>query len=151
MFCLSSSSFAGALTGVLLALTTSNAAMAAPLNFAGPAVVAPTTLITEVRYRRRIGRHYGRRNDAAGAAVLGLFGTVLGAAIANNGYNNYSYQSYGYPNDYGYGPGYGSAGAYGYGSGRSSTPRHGFGGRGRSAHAGLVGGHGRRLYSQVGN
>ena len=47
----------------------------------------------------------------AGAQVS----AALGAAIASNRYDNYSYYSYGYPNGYGWSPGYGGVLAYGYG------------------------------------
>lgn len=106
---------AGALATLLLTTAPSHAA---PVNLVGQAVLAPLAPVIEARVRVR--RHVRRQNGPGPAAVLGIFGAVVGAAFANNRYENYSYQSYGYANDY-YAPGYG----YGY------APHYGSGYRGR--------------------
>ena len=125
MFCSRQSTIAGALTGALLVLSACDVATAAPISFAGPAVVAPQTMITDVRARARVRRHYRGRSGVGPSAILGMFGAVMGAAALANSYDNYSNYSYGGLNNYGYSPGYG--GCYG--------GRGGFGG-GRGGHAG---------------
>ena len=102
---------AGALVGAALVLSPIGAARAAPMGVAGHNSMTRPSMITEVRARARIRR--GR--SAVPGAALGLFGAALGAAIASNRYDNYSYYSYGYPNGYGYSPGYGGVPGYGYG------------------------------------
>ena len=118
------SRMAGAFAGAALVLSTSGAAIAAPTSIAGKGVVAPPSVIADVRYRGRVRRGGG----AVPGAVLGLFGAALGAAVAGNRYDNYSYYSYGYPNGYGYAPSYGGVPYYGGG-------QPGFGGR-RGAYGG---------------
>jgi hypothetical protein len=110
---------AGAFAGAALVLSASGAAIAAPMPIAAASVVKSPSLATDVRARVRARRG----GSAVPGAVLGLFGAALGAAVAGNRYDNYSYYSYGYPNGYGYSPGYGGVPAYGYG-------RPGWGGRG---------------------
>lgn len=98
MFRSKQSCVVGALTGFLLTLSVPGLATAAPINGGGVAIATPQVPITDVRYRRAIPP----------AAVLGLFGAVLGAAIANSNYDNYdnySYYAYGQPYGYGYGGG----------------------------------------------
>lgn len=101
---------AGAMTGLMLFLSgyAVAPAIASPIHVMGSDVMRSQQLATEVRHRRPIRKYrYGRRSDAAGqAAVLGLFGALVGAAVANRGHHNYSYYSYGSPSDYGYAPYY---------------------------------------------
>ena len=101
-----------AFAGAALILSTSGAAIAGPMTFAGKGAIASPSLVTDVRARVRARRG---SSSAVPGAVLGLFGAALGAAVAGNRYDNYSYYSYGYPNGYGYSPGYGGSPAYGYG------------------------------------
>ncbi len=129
------SCIARALTGVLLALSPLEAAMAGPMSLAGSAVVAPQTVIADVRYRGRARHHYRRRSGIGPSAIFGLFGSTMGAAALANSYDNYSSYSYGGMNNYGYSPGFG--GGAGFGRGRGG--RGGFGG-GRGGHGG-GGGH----------
>ena len=88
-------------------------------------------MITDVRARARVRRHYHGRSGVGPSAILGMFGAVMGAAALANSYDNYSNYSYGGLNNYGYSPGYGGGGGY--------AGRGGFGG-GRGGHAG-GGGH----------
>jgi hypothetical protein len=104
----------GVLAGCLLTLSITAAATAMPINLIGTAT--PQTLMTDVRYRRSIPP----------AAVFGLFGAVLGAAIANS--NNDNYDNYSY---YAYGPSYSG----GYRGGVGGRGRGGGGHAGGAAHA----------------
>jgi hypothetical protein len=140
MFRSRQSTVAGALAGVLLLLSACEVATAAPISFAGPAVAAPQTMITNVRARARVRRHYHGRSGVGPSAILGMFGAVMGAAALANSYDNYSNYSYGGLNNYGYSPGYGGGGGGGGGYGG----RGGFaGGRGRHAGGGGHAGGGR--------
>jgi len=91
----------GALTGVMLTFGAPDLAAAGPMSFPGAgAVTSNTSAIVEVR-------HY-RRYSPAPAIAFGLFGALLGSAIANSeydNYNNYDYYGYGGPS-YSSGPGY---------------------------------------------
>jgi hypothetical protein len=135
---------AGALTGVVLVLSACDVATAAPISFAGPAVVAPQTMITDVRARARVRRHYRGRSGVGPSAILGMFGAVIGAAALANSYDNYSNYSYGGLNNYGYSPGYGGGGGYGGrgGFGGGSGGHAGGGGHGGGGHGGHAGGGG---------
>ena len=133
------SCIAGALTGVLLALSPLEAAMAAPMSLAGSAVVAPQTVIADVRYRSRARHHYRRRSGVGPSAIIGLFGAAMGAAALANSYDNYSNYSYGGLDNYGYSPGFGGGGGFGGGRGFG-----GGGGRGAGGHAGSGGRGGHR-------
>jgi hypothetical protein len=64
--------------------------------------------------------HYDRgRGDAGAAVAAGLFGLVLGAAIASSSHHDYDNRDYGYGGS-GYGGyGYGGSGYGGYGYGGS--------------------------------
>ena len=89
---------AGALTGVLLAFGVSDLAAAGPMSFPGAGTVTPqTSPIVDVRYYHRY--------SAAPAVAFGMFGALLGAAIADSQYDNYDYYGYGGPY-YSGGPGY---------------------------------------------
>jgi len=98
----STAAFAG-ITGLLLAMTS---AIGAPAIF--PSHEIATGRAPVVQARARVARHV-RQSGPGPAAMLGLFGALAGAAISNNRYENYSYQSYGYANDY-----YAPRGSYGY-------------------------------------
>jgi len=127
--------YLGAAVGCLvLPLTALDVANAGPIAVVRGSVLSPSDsdqspsdLITDIRYRRPI-RH---RRGVGPAAVLGLFGAVLGGIAASQRYDNYSYDSYGQPYDYGYSPGYVSGPIYRGGAGRA-----GFGGRGGGARGG---------------
>jgi hypothetical protein len=93
------SRFAGALTGVLLAFCAPGLAKAGPMSFPGAAIVTPQAPIVDVRYYRRY--------PAVPAIAFGLFGAILGAAIADGDYDNYDYYGYGGP---GYSGGWNGAG-----------------------------------------
>ena len=97
--------------GAALIFCESGVAFAAPMPSAAASTMTSPSLVVPARARVRARR----RSSAVPRAVLGLFGAALGAAIASNRYDNYSYYSYGYPNGYGYSPGYGGVPAYGYG------------------------------------
>jgi hypothetical protein len=91
-----------ALVASLLAAPSVETANAAPLSVAGPSIVQPESQVDQVKYRavrRKVVRHRGRRGVGPGA-VLGVFGAVVGAAIANSRRNDDYYY------DRGYGPGY---------------------------------------------
>ena len=117
MFRSRQSTVAGALAGVLLVLPACDLAAAAPISFAGPAVVAPRTMITDVRARAQVRRHYRGRSGVGPSAILGMFGAMAGAAALANSYDNYSNYSYGGLNNYGYSPGFGGGGGFGRGRG----------------------------------
>ena len=76
--------------------------------------------MTAIRYRRRVVR-----NAPGAAAVLGMFGALLGGAIAADRYNNYSNYTYGPSYDPGYrdGPVYAPAPFYRGGQPRFRGPR----------------------------
>jgi len=89
---------AGALTGVLLAFSVPGLAAAGPMSFPGAGTVTPhPSTIVDVRYYHRY--------PAAPAIAFGLFGAVLGSAIADSQYDNYDYYGYSRPY-YSSGPGY---------------------------------------------
>ena len=119
------SRMAGAFAGAALVLSTSGAAIAAPTSVAGIGVVSSPSDVIDVRARGRVRRGGG---NAIPGAVLGLFGAALGAAVASDRYDNYSYYSYGYPNGYGYAPSYGGVPYYGGGQRGFGGQRGGFGG-----------------------
>ncbi len=75
--------------------------MAAPTSVITNSVVMPASDISLIRKRRVV-----RRSSVGPAAVLGLFGAIIGGAIANDRYDNYSNYSYGDPYGYSYSPGY---------------------------------------------
>jgi hypothetical protein len=100
-------SIAGTLAGACLGLAPATPALAGPTNLAQLDTYAPHFAVMDVRYRR-VAR---RSNGGIGpAAVLGMFGAIVGTVIANdryNNYNNYSYHAYGRSDDYGYRRDYG--------------------------------------------
>ena len=124
-----------ALVSATFTFSTVGGANAAPTTIASGALLSASSPVTEIRYRRRV-----RRGGIGPAAVLGLFGAVLGGAIANGGYDNYSNYSYGAPNDYGYAPGYVPAPVHGGGGGRVFSGRGGGGHFGGGARGGGGGG-----------
>lgn len=136
MFRFTQSTIATALTGLLLALSACDIATAAPMSFAGVAVVAPQTVLVDARARVR--RHYRGRSGVGPSAVLGMFGAVIGAAALANSYDNYSNYSYGGLNNYGYSPGFG--GGYGGGGGFDGQRGGRAGGGGHFGGGGHVGG-----------
>ena len=115
---------------VALMMVPMGAVEAMPLGIAGASVTTLESSILDVRYRRPI-----RRRAVGPAAVMGLFGALIGGAIASSRYDNYS--------DYSYGPSYGYYGSPGYvgnpgysgvrpqrgGGGRAFSGGRGFGGR----------------------
>ena len=129
------SRIAGALTGVLLALSPLEAAIAAPMSLAGSAVGAPRTVLADVRYRGGVRHHYRRRSGIGPSAIFGLFGAAMGAAALANSYDNYSNYSYGGMNNYGYSPGFGGGGGV-CGGGRGGFRGGHGGGGGGGGHAG---------------
>ena len=137
--------FIGALTSVALTFSGIGLAEAAPVRMAPSATLAPESSITDVRAKRVVRHRAVRRNNNAGAAaVFGMFGTLLGAAIANDRYDDYSYYSYGYTNGYGYAPSYSQGPVYrgnvrGYYG--QQPGRYGYGG-----HRGTIGGAGPCLH-----
>ena len=89
---------AGALAGVLLAFSVPDLAAAGPMSFPGASSVTPqTSTIVDVRYCHRY--------PAGPAIAFGLFGALLGSAIADSEYDNDDYYGYGGPY-YSGGPGY---------------------------------------------
>ena len=118
------SCLAGAFAGAALILSTTGAVIAAPTSVAGAIIVSSPSGLVNVRAQV----HARRRGNAIPGAVLGLFGAALGAAVASQRYDNYSYYSYGYPNGYGYAPAYGGVPYYGGGQRGFGGPRGGFGG-----------------------
>ncbi len=147
--------------GVVMTLATIDLTQAAPIRMQGVSTIAPDSLITDVRVRHRrhyrhYYRHHRRYNAAIPGAVLGLFGAALGAAVANDRYEEYPGYSdgYGYDQGYGYGynpgyvyaqPSFGGPGGYiggghrGYGGHFGRGPR---GGGGRAFVSGAHHGHG---------
>lgn len=105
---LTSRRIAGALTGLTLGLSALafTPAIAAPTLVASAAVINPQSLVSEVRHRRSVqrNRRIRRSNNNGEAAILGLFGALIGASVAHRGYDNYSYHSYGPSGYYGYAP-----------------------------------------------
>jgi hypothetical protein len=137
MTALKCSRLASAFAATFLSLAMPMGASAGPMSFVRSETAQRSPLIEEARARvihRRV------RRSGVPQAVLGLFGAALGAAIASDRYDNYSYYSYGYPNGYGYNPGYVGApgragGARGhFGGGRGASPGRGprGGGAGRA-------------------
>ena len=104
---------------------TLDAASAGPIGVVGTSVLSPSSAITSVRYRWPI--HH--RRGVGPAAVIGMFGAIRGGVAANQRYENYSYDAYGQPYDYGYAPGYFSGPAYHGGGGRANFGGRGGGGR----------------------
>ena len=92
----------------------------AALTFGG-AVIAAATPAEADRYRgRHHHRHHGGGNDVAVAAIAGIAGLAIGAAIADGGRSRnsgYYSRSYPYRSGYGYDPRYDtySGGYYGRG------------------------------------
>jgi hypothetical protein len=116
MFHFRPSYVAGALTGVLLAFSVPGLASAGPMSFAGVTTVTPqTSTIVDVRYYRRY--------PVAPAIAFGLFGALLGSAIADSDsdYDNYDYYGYGGP---GYVGGWNGAGHRGGHQRRIIEGRH---------------------------
>lgn len=144
MFSSNKRRLAGALSGVLLALSLPGVAIAGPMTFPTGTVLLEPAPVTQVHYRRPV-----RRSGVAPAAVLGLFGAVLGGMIANQRYDNYSNYAYGQPYDYGYAPGYVARPIYRGGGGRAFGGRvraggsaaHAHGGAGRAGRGGAHAGH----------
>lgn len=115
----------GLVAATALIASVSGGAVAAPLGFASGIVASATNPLPIVDIRARARQRVRRgSNGAPVAAVLGLFGAALGAAVASDRYNNYSYGAYGYPGGYGYAPGYGYSPGYGV------APSYGFGNQG---------------------
>ncbi len=98
-----------ALTSALLVRSAPDSATAMPAGMLSAPAASLPPLFQDVRYRRPVRR--SRSNG--GAAMLGLFGAVLGGVIANQRYNDYSDYNYGPRNGYGYAPNYDHGPAYG--------------------------------------
>ena len=136
------SSVAATMAGVVLALALPASAVAGPMRVARSAIISPSTGAMEAVYRRP-----ARRHGVGPGAVLGLFGAIVGGAIASQRYNNYSSYAYGSPNDYGCAPGYLGGPCFAGGGGRGGDARRvghagggrisreGVGARGGGAHA----------------
>ena len=89
--------FTAALAAILLVGLLPQAATAMPVTAGTGVVFAPQSALTVIRYRRRVVRR-----APGAAAVLGLFGAILGGAIAADRYDNYSNYTYGPSYDPGY-------------------------------------------------
>lgn len=100
-----------ALTSLVLGFTANDVANAMPVGIPAQIGMAVQSPVVDVRYRRT----HRRRADNGGAAVLGLFGAVLGGVIANQRYNDYSDYNYGQRYNYGYSPNYVYGPSYGGG------------------------------------
>ena len=111
----------GAAAGLIALLTTLSSpceVAAGPVGLSQPNSVTIERLTLDARARTAHRRGGVRQSGPGPAAVLGLFGAIVGGALANsNRYENYSYQSYGDANDYGYGRRYGGPQNYGRGYG----------------------------------
>ena len=73
----------------LIGLSTGEVATAAPLSMPAASVLSPAVHVEQARYKARpVQRRPVRRRrhggNAGAAAAIGVFGTVLGAAIANS-------------------------------------------------------------------
>lgn len=102
-------------------------AEAAMMHAPPPGVVQQQQSSNIQLVRHRIVHHkvYRRRARGVGpAAVLGLFGAIVGAGIAQQRYDSYSYGAYGQPY-YSYGqPNYYYAQPYGYAAPHPYMRRH---------------------------
>ena len=127
---------AGTVACLIFTACNSESAFAGPIRVVRSDLLIESSMATEVRYRRRV-----RRGAIGPGAVLGLFGALIGGAIASSRYNNYSDYAYGQPYgyDYGYAPGYSGGAVFGGGrvrNGGARGPRFG----GGVAHIGRAGG-----------
>jgi hypothetical protein len=107
---------AATFAGSALTMPAVDMAVAAPLSVAPASVVQGGQMVEQIKYRpkRRVVRRHARGPNPA--AVLGVFGAVVGAAIANSRRDDDYYDGGGYaPGYYTPQPDYYDAPAYGYG------------------------------------